>query len=621
MSASSDALLHEAAARFSPTQVAELTKAVRFAEEAHRGQVRGTGEPYVEHCFAVATILLGWKLDAPTVTAAILHDVPEDTDRTIEELRFAFGDEVGKLVSSVTKLSGVRVPHHSTTYQAENLRRLFLAMAEDIRVVLLKLADRLHNMRTLKGVKPHKRKRIGLETLEVFAPLADRLGMGEVRSELDDLGFRYAYPTEYQWTSRQVRQSAAKRDRYIAIVKRELADLLKEEGINAEINARTKNLYSLYRKLLQKERDIDRIYDLFAVRVIVSSTEECYRGMGIVHRRFQPLPHRIKDYIAVPKSNGYQSLHTTIFGPENRLLEVQFRTVSMHEEAELGVAAHAIYAEGKQAVTAAPEQLAVMNQLSSWHDELAAGGDFEGMKLDLFSKRVFVFSPHGDIHSLPAGATPVDFAYTVHTEVGHTCVGAKVNGVIVPLETELTNGDVVEILTKSGSKPKRDWLQFVRTGQARTAIRSALRKDGRSANLKAGQARFSEIATRLKLPAKAILRDHQAELIAGVPHAETLEDVYAAMGEGLVSEERIQRLISPLLAPAPARRKAATASGTVKIQGATGVRTRMARCCKPVPPVPIAGYVTVGHGITVHRRACRQVTGGNPQRVVSATWH
>ena len=611
-------LLKRATTRFNAAELTRLGQAIEFAAEAHCGQLRGTGEPYVSHSLQVADILLDWQLDPPTVIAAVLHDVPEDTDRTLDEVRFVFGDEIAGLVAAVTKLSGVRIPKGQTAYRVENLRRLFLAMAEDIRVVLLKLADRLHNMRTLEGVKPHKRQRIATETLEVFAPLADRLGMGEVRSELDDLGFKYADPREYAWTAQQVRQSATRRDRYITVAKHELSELLVAEGITAELSARIKNLYSLHRKLLEKDRDIDRIYDLFAIRVIVDTVEECYRGMGAIHQRFQPLPHRIKDYIAVPKSNGYQSLHTTIFGPQQRMLEVQLRTRAMHEAAELGVAAHAIYAESKRSVAAPEEQLEVMRQLSSWHDELAAGGDVEGMKLDLFAKRVFVFTPRGAIHSLAAGSTPIDFAYSVHTEVGHSCVGAKINGALVSLETELRNGDIVEILTASGSQPKRDWLRFVKSGGARSAIRAALRKSGREETLKAGQVKMGELAERTDFDQKELITTWASDLIAAVPQADSIEDVYAALGDNLVTVERLARVIKPPVT----RRKLVPSDGPgqVVVQGASGVRTRLARCCQPRPPQGIRGYVTVGHGITIHDRRCRQVTVANPDRLVQASW-
>ena len=391
-----EALLAALRQRFNATQLKPVVAALNAAERLHAGQLRGTGEPYVCHPMTVATILCEWGLDLPTIIAAVLHDVLEDTEITLPELQSQFGKEVAELVESVTKLSAIRIPQADITYEVENLRRLFLAMAKDLRVVLLKLADRLHNIRTIKGMPPQKRPRYGREMLEAHAPLADRLGMGEVRSELQDAGFQYSNPTDYQWTQRQVQAAAKRGDRYLTLVKRKFQETLSAEGITARIDARTKNLYSLYRKLLEKERDIDKVYDLFAIRVIVETVEQCYQGMGIIHRHWQPLPHRIKDYIAVPKLNGYRSLHTTIFGPEQKLLEVQFRTVEMHEEAERGVAAHTVYAEQKRSVSATDEQMAVMKQLKSWQDEISESTEFvQKFKLDLFSDRLFVFTPQG----------------------------------------------------------------------------------------------------------------------------------------------------------------------------------------------------------------------------------
>lgn len=619
--------LAKAGTRFGKRQVAVLERALTVATNAHEGQKRGTGEPYVTHSVSVAYTLLSWNLDAPTVAAALLHDVPEDTAVTLPELAKDFGDEIAGLVEAVTKLSVVRLPKDDVDYQAENLRRLFLAMAKDVRVVLLKLADRLHNMTTLKGVKPEKRRRIALETLEVYAPLADRLGMGEVRSELDDLGFRYAEPKEYEWTKRQVQQTHLKQERYAVTVKREFQDVLKAEGINSTINARTKNLYSLYRKLLQKERDIEQIYDFFAVRVIVATVEDCYQGMGVIHQHWQPLPHRMKDYIAVPKLNGYRSLHTTVFGPHDRLLEVQFRTKEMHEEAELGIAAHAVYAEDKESVKAGTEQLAVMRQLASWQEELAESPDFSRFKLDLFSKRVFVFTPKGAVHSLPAGSTPVDFAYTVHSEVGSSCVGAKVNGVIVPLDTVLRNGDVVEILTQSNSVPKRDWLGFVRTGAARTNIRTYFRHQAREDNAVAGKDLFDQLLKKHDRGAKSLTGAEDARLLKLRQGIHSREDLFAALGEGTLSTEAVARALK-LESSKPAVKPSPTPSGrTVKqprgltVEGGATIASTPAMCCKPKAGDRVVGYITVGRGISIHRRDCPQVAKlPDRSRIVAVSW-
>lgn len=617
-SASATKLLERASERFSKKDVAAITKALEYATAAHAGQKRGTGEAYIEHPIAVTLILADWGLDSLTWQAALLHDVPEDTDRTLADLEREFSPRVAELVDGVTKLSAVRVPKEHINYEVENLRHLFLAMAKDLRVVLLKLADRLHNVRTMKGISPAKRPRIGRETLEIYAPLADRLGMGEVRTELDDLGFRYAKPDEYKWTAAQVDKSAKKREQYLSKVKHELTNIFTDAGIKPEINARVKNLYSLYKKLIQKERDIDKIYDLFAIRVIVPTVEECYRGMGVLHQFFQPLPHRIKDYIAVPKQNGYRSLHTTIFGPGQRLLEVQFRTPEMHDEAELGIAAHAVYAEAKRSVIAGADQLKIMQQLASWQDELAADSDLDRFKLDLFAHRIFVFTPKGALHSLPAGATAVDFAYQVHTEIGDRCRGAKVNGAIVPLEHELTNGDVVEIITGKSGGPSRDWLRFVKTGHARGSIRAHFRREGREDNVTAGHELLDAAIKRLGLndpePAKAAI-------VAAINQAKSYDDVCALVGEGVLTIPSVLRRAG-LEKPAAAKSKRPKEEASkVALTGLSTLATKIAQCCHPAPPEKIVGYVTLGTGISLHRADCAQLSGLDSARILAVDWN
>lgn len=607
--------------RFTEEENRVITAALAVAEAAHEGQRRGTGEPYVCHSIAVAEILLEWRLDAPTITAALLHDVPEDTDVPLERLRAEFGEEIGDLVESVTKLSHIRLPQENVDFQVENLRRLFLAMAKDLRVVLLKLADRLHNMRTIEGVAVEKRERIGRETLEVYGPLADRLGMGEVRSELDDRGFRASAPQEYAWTKLQVEALYNRRASYMSRVQREFAKALKDEGITATISSRTKNLYSLHQKLLMKERDIDRIYDFFAVRVIVPTMEDCYHGMGIIHQLWQPLPHRIKDYIAVPKQNGYRSLHTTIFGPDKHLLEVQLRTEQMHREAELGVAAHAVYAEGKEARQASHEQLQVMKQLASWQDELKEStGPLENFKLDLFADRIFVFTPKGAPFSLPAGATPIDFAYHVHTEVGNTCTGAKVNGVIVPLDSILKNGDVVEVLTVRSSRPKRDWLQYVRTGHARSQIRGYFRKQAREVNLAAGKELLEQTLKRFGRTSASLGKTEWEKLTVAAGRDQ--EMLLVALGEGSIGAQTILRTLGLEMVPErKAPKPAGPAPMTVALSGLSSLLTKRAQCCNPQPPQPIIGYITLGKGISIHRASCPQVKNlPDPARLLSVSW-
>jgi GTP diphosphokinase / guanosine-3',5'-bis(diphosphate) 3'-diphosphatase len=609
--------------RFKAGQLKPVEAAIKLATSGHAGVRRGTGEPYVCHPLAVAEILSEWKLDLPTIVAAVLHDLPEDTKVSFAEIERQFGEEVAKLVEGVTKLAAVRIPQADIVYEVENLRRLFLAMAQDLRVVLLKLADRLHNIRTIEGIPAVKRQRFGRETLEIFAPLADRLGMGEVRFELAETGFQYAYPKEHDWTKRQVQDNVRKSQRYLGLVKRTFSKELAKERIKAEIDARVKNLYSLYRKLVEKQRDIDKVYDLFAIRIIVDTVERCYQSMGVIHRHWQPLPHRIKDYIAVPKLNGYRSLHTTVFGPGNKLVEVQFRTQGMHDEAEHGVAAHAIYETAKRSVKAQPEQVAVMKQLKSWQGEIRESTEFiQRFKLDLFADRIFIFTPKGALYSLPRDATPVDFAYAVHTDVGHRCRGAKVNGVIAPLNTQLGNGDVVEVITRRELAPKRDWLGFVRTGHARSAIRRFLRQHARGDNLVAGR---ELLATTLKAHdlSRRKLTDRQTKaLIDRVPGAKSLDDVIARLGEGQLTTAGVLRALGLTVAPAtrrPVRRPGRKAS--VVVSGASDLPTKLAACCRPRPGTPIIGYATVSKVISIHAERCPQVANlPDPSRLVAVSW-
>lgn len=604
---------------FSKQEGSQLERALSVAEAAHHGQFRGTGEPYVCHSVAVAEILLEWHLDADVITAALLHDVPEDTDVTLGELKDDFGDDIAQLVESVTKLSGIRLPKEDVDYEVENLRRLFLAMAKDPRVVLLKLADRLHNIRTIEGVPAAKRARIGRETVEIYAPLADRLGMGELRGELDDRGFRAANPKEYAWVKNQIEQRYNQSAAYMSEVKRIFESTLAAENIEAVVSSRTKNLHSLYKKLLDKERDIDRVYDFFAVRVVVPTVEDCYQSMGVVHQHWQPLPHRIKDYIAVPKLNGYRSLHTTIFGPEKHLLEVQIRTKQMHHEAEWGVASHAVYADKKKSRLATPEQMHLMKQLASWQEELTGTGQVvDQVKLDMFSDRIFVFTPKGAPFSLTAGATPVDFAYAVHTEVGHTCQGAKVNGIIVPLDSNLSNGDVVEILTRKNATPKRDWLGFVHTGHARSAIKSYFRRGDRAPHVRHGREELDRALRKHGLTVGDLTKDQQAKAAEAL-HVREFEDALASLGESGGSSSTVLRALG--LEQVGERRTKPLPPKNAAISGFHSLLTKRALCCKPRPPQEIVGYVTLGKGISIHRAACPQVPKlPDPSRLISVNW-
>lgn len=464
--------------------LALIERAYAFAEEAHAGQTRKSGEDYITHPLAVASRLTEWKLDAPTIAASLLHDVAEDSPYTKQDIEKRFGEEVAFLVASLTKLKRIHYTD-AASHRAENLRRMVLALAEDIRVVLIKLADRLHNMETIEFLDPASQTRIARETIEIYAPLANRLGMGQVKGELEDLSFPVIFPEEWQTLHAMVREPLDERRRYVEGRIPEIRNLLEKESIAPfDIHARAKHWYSLWKKLERNEMNLEAIHDLVALRIIVKTIEECYAVLGAIHANFPPLPGKIKDYIALPKSNGYRSLHTTVFGPEGKITEIQIRTRAMHEEAENGIAAHWAYSEEEREDTrkrgatklARSRDLTWIKQLREWHAEFEDAGEFlESLKLDFFRDRIFVFTPKGEVIDLPEGATPVDFAYHVHSEIGDHASGAKANGKIVPLDSALANGDIVEILTQKGKRPSRDWLNFVKTALAKNHIRSALR--------------------------------------------------------------------------------------------------------------------------------------------------
>ncbi len=463
-----------------PQAIDLIRRAYEFAQKAHEGQTRSSGEPYLNHCIATAQTLIDMKLDPKTIAAGLLHDVAEDTKYTILDIKKVFGDEIMFLVEGVTKLG--KIKYHGDQQRAENLRKMFLAMAEDTRVILVKLADRLHNMQTLKYVKPEKQKRIAMETMEIYAPLAHRLGMGEIKGQLEDLSFQYLYPEEYKWVIDHVSEKYQERERYIEKIKPVIQEELIKENIKPiNIDARAKRYYSLYKKLGKYDMNLDKIHDLVAVRIAVNTIEECYGTLGVIHKLWRPLPGKIKDYIALPKPNGYQSLHTTVFCIDGKITEFQIRTLQMHDEAELGIAAHWLYTEkGKPKIGTKLDnkKFAWVSQLRDWQKEISGSQEFlESLKIDFFKDRIFVLTPKGDAIDLPEGATPVDFAYHIHSEVGDRCSGAKTNGKMVPLSHALQNGDVVEIITQKKHTPTRSWLEFVKTSIAKNRIRHLLKKE------------------------------------------------------------------------------------------------------------------------------------------------
>ena len=610
-----------------------VTRAAQLAIEAHEGDVRRSGEPYVMHPIAVATILAQMQLDSETIAGALLHDVIEDTPITLERIESEFGERVARLVDGVTKLGripltaddGENAGSREKAQQAENLRKMFLAMVDDIGVVLIKLADRLHNMRTLDALSPQKQTRIAHQTLEIFAPLANRLGIWQFKSELEDIAFRYINPEAYDALSREFEQRARDSAPYIEEVKAELLETLREAGIEAEITGRTKHIYSIYRKMLSKGRSIDEIYDVIGLRVLVNDRKDCYGALGVVHARWHPLPGEFDDYIATPKDSMYQSLHTAVVGPGGHAIEIQIRSWEMHRTAEHGVAAHWRYKEGSRSDARIEAKVAWLRQLMEWRDQVADAEEFvESLKSDVFKEQIYVFTPAGDIIELPAGATPVDFAYRIHTEVGHQCVGAKVNDQLVPLDYRLQNGQVVKILTsRSKSGPNRDWLlsssEYVTTASAREKIRRWFRSQERDENIAQGREILERELRRLSVELKP------DDLLKAFPQYPKLDDLLAAIGYGAISSQRIavrlaQHGEQEVLLPA-ANIQVPRTPPRVQVMGVGDLLTNVATCCRPVNGDPIVGFVTRGRGITVHRVDCPNMANvAEPERLVPVTW-
>lgn len=618
----------------SPTANFELLeRAVGFAIEAHGTDLRKSGEPYVMHPIAVAAILARIQLDSETIAGALLHDVVEDTEVTLEQIEGAFGARVARLVDGVSKLG--RIPwtrddpessgSREKAQQAENLRKMFLAMVDDIGVVLIKLADRLHNMRTLDALPPDKQIRIAQQTLEIYAPLANRLGIWQFKSELEDLAFRYTNPEAYQALQREFEKRARDSAPYIDDVKAELLETLREAGIEAEITGRTKHIYSIYRKMLAKHRSIDEIYDVIGLRVLVNDRKDCYGALGVVHAKWHPLPGEFDDYIATPKDSMYQSLHTAVVGPGGHPIEIQIRTRDMHRIAEHGVAAHWRYKEGTRSDARVEAKVAWLRQLMEWRDQVADAEEFvESLKSDVFKEQIYVFTPAGDVIELPAGATPVDFAYRIHTEVGHQCVGAKINDQLVPLDYRLQNGQVVKIVTsRSRTGPNRDWLlsssEYVTTASAREKIRRWFRSQEREENIAQGKEILERELRRMSVELKP------DELLKAFPQYPKLDDLLAAIGYGAVPAQRIAVRLAQhpeQEAPLPSPNVAAPRTPPrLQVMGVGDLLTSLAVCCRPVNGDPIVGYVTRGRGVTVHRADCPNVANvPDPERLVPVTW-
>ena len=602
--------------------IKKIEEAFEFARKVHEGQYRVSEEPYIIHPVEVAKILVDLKVDSHTIMAAFLHDILEDTNTQPEEIEARFGKDVLTLVQGVTKLGKLKFKSNEER-QAENFRRLFIAMANDIRVIFLKLADRLHNMRTLNFMAANKQQKIARETLDIFAPLANRLGIGKIKAELEDLSLRYLEPDKYFEIAQLVSQTKAEREETVKLLINQISNDVKKNGINAQITGRAKHYYSIYAKMKRLNIAFHDLYDITAVRVIVDTEKECYEVLGLIHSQFKPIPGRFKDYIAMPKGNLYQSLHTSVIGPRSKPLEVQIRTWEMHEVAEFGVAAHWRYKEkgSQKANNPADMQFSWMRKMVEFDKDMASAEDFvNSVKLDLFSDQVFAFTPNGDVFDLPKDATPVDFAYRIHTDVGHKTVGALINGRIAQLDTKINNGDIVEILTSKTPAPRLDWLNFVVTKQASSKIKQWFKKNNREANIEIGRANLEHELT------KNIFDEHvktgEFERIAKEMNYQSSEDLFAALGYG---ETTINKILNRIKKPQePVQESAFRTSNRKKsekdIIGLEGLLYSFAKCCSPIPGEPIVGVVTRSKGVSVHRLDCKTLETIPPERLLDIRW-
>lgn len=621
-----------------------LEKAYLISKEAHNGQQRVSGDPYIIHPIEVAYILAEMELDCTSIVAGLLHDTIEDTKYTFDQLKENFNEEVATLVDGVTKLG--KIPYTTKEeQQVENLRKMFLAMAKDIRVILIKLADRLHNMRTLKYMAPEKQLQKAKETLEIYAPIAHRLGISKIKWEMEDICLRYIDPKEYYELVDKIAKRRKEREAYIHEIIETLREKVSELGVeDAFIDGRPKHFYSIYKKMKEQNKTLEQIYDLFAVRVIVSSVKDCYAVLGLVHELYKPIPGRFKDYIAMPKPNMYQSLHTTLIGHEGLPFEVQIRTWDMHKVAEFGIAAHWKYKEGPKDTKDGKElenKLSWLRQLLDWQKDTRDAEEFmETLKIDLFTDEVFVFTPKGDVLNLPMGSTPIDFAYAIHSAVGNKMMGAKVNGKIVPLEYTLKNGDILEILTSSSVHgPSRDWLKIAKSSQARNKINQWLKKEFREENIVKGKEAVERELKKQGLAFNQLFKSEWVEIILRKYTFNTLEDVYASIGYGAITASKvISRLkeeykktlkpeeiadIEPLVQQRANRKKKNVPESGVVVKGIENCLVRLSRCCNPVPGDDIIGYITRGRGVSVHRKDCTNVNGNidGDTRLIEVSWY
>lgn len=638
----SDQVLEKASEYLPEKEVALLREAFEVAEYAHREQYRRSGEPYIWHPVQVAGILVELGMDPNTIAAAFLHDVVEDTDVTLDDLQKQFGEEIAMLVDGVTKLGKIKYKSKEEQ-QAENHRKMFVAMARDIRVILIKLADRLHNMRTLKHLPPEKQRRIANETLEIFAPLAHRLGISTVKWELEDTALRYLNPQQYYRIVNLMKKKRAEREDYIGEVTNDILEKLGNMNVEAEIHGRAKHIYSIYRKMALQNKQFNEIYDLLAVRIVVSSIKDCYAVLGTIHTLWKPMPGRFKDYIAMPKANMYQSLHTTVIGPKGDPLEVQIRSEDMHKVAEFGVAAHWAYKEGKTVnnSNALETKMSWFRQILEWQNDANDAQEFmESLKIDLFSDMVFVFSPKGDVIELPKGSVPLDFAFRIHTEVGNRCIGAKVNGKMVPLDHQLKTGDIIDILTSKHSYgPSQDWIKITQSSHAKNKIRQWFKKERREENVEKGKDQVEKEIERKGYKLKEVLTKENIDRVTDKFSFSTEEDMYAAVGyNGITAAQIVTRLtddirkkqdesldvqsISEAVEDIKSSEKKRNKTSTgVTVKGVDNLLIRLSRCCNPVPGDAIVGYITKGRGVSIHRSDCPNITSEESDiRLLEVEW-
>lgn len=604
-----------------PEDIAQIEKAFQFAKKLHQGQYRVSEEPYIIHPVEVVKILVNLRADSHTLMAGFLHDILEDTDTQPEELKELFGEDVLTLVQGVTKLGKLKFKSKEER-QAENFRRLFIAMANDVRIIFLKLADRLHNMRTLNFMAPAKQQRIAQETLDIFAPLANRLGVGKIKAELEDLSLKYLHPDKYYEIAQLVSQKKVERDSTVKLLIEKISNDVKKSGINAQITGRAKHYYSIYNKMRRQNVAFHDLYDITAVRVIVDTEKECYEVLGLIHSQFKPIPGRFKDYIAMPKGNMYQSLHTSVIGPNKKPLEVQIRTWQMHEIAEYGVAAHWRYKEkgSQKANSSSDMQFSWMRKMVEYNNETTDAADYvNSVKLDLFSDQVFAFTPNGDVIDLPKDATPLDFAYRIHSDVGHKTVGALINGRIAQLDSKLKNGDIVEILTSKVSAPKLGWLNFVVTKQASSKIRQWFKKNKREDHIELGKTTLEHELTKATFD--EYIKNGELEKIAKQMNYVSIDDLFAALGYGETTVNKIVNKLRKTEKPTePKLGHEHRYSKKKDIEGLEGMLYSFARCCSPIPGEPIVGVVTRSKGVSIHRLDCKTLDDIEPERLLDIKW-